>query len=138
MKKILRIVFALSMGVIGGVLLAQTESDFSGWMKEVAATKGKLTAAVTAKDAAATTASAKILENDFKQVGAFFTKKGIADGAEKAGAAQAAAAATAKAAAAGNFDEATVESAKVAGSCGGCHGAHKGKDKGPEGFFLIH
>ncbi len=51
--KTLRIVFALGVGVLGGVLLAQTEADFAGWMKGVGGQKGKLTAAVTAKDATA-------------------------------------------------------------------------------------
>ena len=40
--KTLRIVFALGMGVLGGVLLAQTEADFSGWMKGVAKSNGAL------------------------------------------------------------------------------------------------
>ena len=33
--KALRIAFALTMGILGGVLLAQSDSDFSGWMKQV-------------------------------------------------------------------------------------------------------
>ena len=49
--KVLRIVFALSMGILGGVLLAQTESDFSGWMKQVAKSNGALKGAVAIAEA---------------------------------------------------------------------------------------
>ena len=134
MKKTLRIVFALSMGVLGGVLLAQTEADFSGWMKEVAATNGKMKGAVAAKDAATATATAKVLENDFKQVETFMTKRGTADAAAMAKAASTAAANVQKAVAAGNFDEATTQAAAVAGSCGGCHMAHR--EKGDSGYKI--
>ncbi|MEI9813474.1 MAG: hypothetical protein WDO18_12890 [Acidobacteriota bacterium] len=82
--KALRIVFALSMGILGGVLLAQTEADFSGWMKGVAKGNGALKAAVAAKDAKAVATEAKNLESIFAQVEGFFTKGKMADAAAMA------------------------------------------------------
>ncbi|MEO5924935.1 MAG: hypothetical protein ABIR70_14035 [Bryobacteraceae bacterium] len=126
--KTLRIVFALSMGIFGGVLLAQTEADFSGWMKGVGGQKGKLTAAVTAKDAAAVATEAKAFEATFKQVEAYFTKAGMADAAKMANAVHMNAGKAAAAAAAGTIDEAAISAAT--GSCGGCHAAHREGEKG--------
>ena len=137
MKKTLRIGFALGMSVICGALIAQTEADVSTAMKEVAATNGKLKGAVAAKDAPGSTAAAKVLENDFKQVAAYFTAKSIPDGADKAKAAMTAAANVQKAVAAGNFDEATTQAAAVGSACGPCHMAHRGQ-KGADGTYPIH
>ncbi len=131
--KTLRIVFALGMGILGGVLLAQTESDFSGWMKGVGGQKGKLTAAVTAKDAKAVATEAKAFEATFKQVEAYFTKAGMADAAKMANAVHTNAAKAATAAAAGTIDEAAITAAT--GSCGGCHAAYR--EKGADGAYKI-
>ena len=126
----IQIVFALSMGVIAGVMMAQTEADFSNWMKGVAAANGKLKGAVAAKDAATVTASAKTLEDSFKQVETFFSKRGTADAAKMAKANHEAAAKMGKAAAAGNFDAVAAEQATIAGSCNGCHSVHREGAKG--------
>jgi cytochrome c556 len=135
MKKQFRILFAVTMGLVGGALLAQTESDFSGWMKEIAATNGKMKGAVASKDAATVTASAKVLETDFKAVETYLTKAGVADAAAMAAKNVTAAAAMQKAAAAGNFDEVATQSAVVGGSCAGCHMAHR--EKGPDGAYKM-
>jgi len=126
----IQIVFALSMGVIAGVMLAQTEADFSGWMKGVAATNKGVKGAVASKDAAAVTAAAKTLETNFKEVEAFFTKRGTADAAKMAMTNHMAAADMAKAAAAGNWDAAAASAATIAGSCNGCHSVHREGAKG--------
>jgi hypothetical protein len=131
--KALRIAFALTMGILGGALLAQTEGDFSGWMKQVAKGSGALKGAVASKDAKAVETEAKNMETIFKQVEAAFTKMNIPDGAAKAKEVHVAAAATAKAAAAGTVDEANA--GKVTGSCAGCHMAHR--DKGADGAYKI-
>lgn len=131
--KVLRIVFALAMGALGGMLLAQSESDFSGWMKQVAATNGKLKAGVAAKDATAVAAEAKTLEGLFDNVEKFFTGKNMKDAADMAKAAHTAAGATAKAAATGTIDEANA--GLVSGSCQGCHAAHR--EKGADGAYKI-
>ena len=96
--KALRIGFALGMGLLGGVLLAQSEADFPGWMAQVAKGSGALKGAVASKDAKAVAAEAKNFETIFKNVEAVFTKMNIADGAAQAKAVHTAAAAAAKAA----------------------------------------
>jgi len=125
-----QIVFALSMGVIAGVMLAQTEADFSGWMKGVAAANKGVKGAITAKDAPAVAAAAKTLEDSFKQVETFFSKKGTADAAAWAKANHEAASAMGKAATAGNWDAAGASAATIAGSCNTCHAAHRDGAKG--------
>jgi hypothetical protein len=131
--KTLRIVFALGMGVLGGVLLAQTDADLSGWMKGVGGQKGKLTAAVTAKDAKAVAVEAKAFEATFKQVEAYFTKAGMPDAAKLANAVHTNAAKAAAAAATGTIDEAAITAAT--GSCGGCHTAFR--EKGSDGAYKV-
>lgn len=128
--KVLRIVFALAMGALGGLLLAQSESDFSGWMKQVSDTGKKAKASVTAKDAAAISADAKTFEGLFKQVEAFFTSKGMPDAAAQAKAAHTAAGAAAKAADEGNVDAAITSMGSVTGSCNGCHSLYREGEKG--------
>ena len=118
------------MGALGGMLLAQSESDFSGWMKQVAATSKNAKANATAKDAKAISADAKTFEGIFKQVEAYFTKAGIADGAAQAKAVHTAASAAAKAADAGNVDAAVASMNTVTGSCNGCHMVHREGEKG--------
>src|SRR4029079_1200359 len=125
-----QIVFALSMGVIAGVMLAQTEADFSGWMKGVAAANKGVKGAVAAKDGPPLTAAAKTLEDSFKQVETFFSKKGVADAASWAKANHEAAAAMGKAATAGNWDAASPSAPTIAGSCNTCHAAHRDGAKG--------
>jgi len=125
-----QIVFALSMGVIAGVMLAQTEADFSGWMKGVAAANKGVKGAVAAKDAPAVTAAAKTLEDSFKQVEAFFSKKGTADASKLAKSNHEAANAMGKAATAGNWDLAQASATTIAGSCNTCHAAHREGEKG--------
>jgi hypothetical protein len=133
--KVLRIVFALGMGALGGMLLAQSETDFSGWMKQVAATSGKAKGDVAAKDAKAISADAKTFEGLFKQVEAYFTSKNMADAAGMAKSAHMAANAAAKAADAGNVDAAVTSMGMVTGACQGCHMAHR--EKGPDGAYKM-
>ena len=131
--KVLRIVFALSMGILGGVLLAQTESDFSGWMKQVAKSNGALKGAVAAKDAKAVAAEAKALDTVFASVEAYFKGHNMADAEGMAKAVHANTTKLAAAAAAGNVDEAAATA--VGGSCAGCHSAHR--EKGADGAYKI-
>lgn len=128
--KTLRIVFALGMGVLGGVLLAQTEADFSGWMKGVAKGNGALKGATDAKVVAT---EAKNLETIFGQVEAYFTSHNMADAAGMAKGAKANAAKAATAAAGGTIDAAAV--AAVGGTCQGCHAAHR--EKGADGAYKM-
>lgn len=127
------------LGVITAVLvvgaLAQSESDFQGWMKSNPATLGSLNKNIAAKDGAAATADAQKLEATFKQVEEFFKKRGGADDAVNFSMkAQTAAAAIAKDASAGNFDQAAADVKSLQSNCGGCHMAHR---EGSAGSFKI-
>jgi cytochrome c556 len=128
----IQIVFALSMGVLAGVMLAQTDADFQGWMKGAVAAKGKLATAITAKDAPGVTAAATALADNFGKIQEFFSKrgpgaadavaiaKGNVDAANKMG----------PAAAKGDFDAVAAGAAVIGGSCNGCHMAHREGAKG--------
>ncbi len=131
--KTLRIVFALGMGVLGGVLLAQTEADFSGWMKGVAKSNGALKGAVAAKDAKLVATEAKALDGIFAQVEAYFGSHNMADAAGMAKAVHANTTKAAAAAAAGTIDEAAITA--IGGSCQGCHAAHR--EKGADGAYKM-
>jgi hypothetical protein len=60
-------------------LVAQSEADYSGWMKDVAATKGKITKGIAAKQNADVATDAAHLAGVFKQVGAFWTGRNASD-----------------------------------------------------------
>jgi hypothetical protein len=103
--------------------LAQSDSDYQGWMKSNAANMGSLNKNIAAKNAAGAAVDAGKLEATFKEVEAFWKKRGGADDAVNfAMNAQMAAASVAKDASASNFD------------CGGCHKTHR---EGTPGSFTI-
>ncbi|MEO8096941.1 MAG: hypothetical protein ABI811_04525 [Acidobacteriota bacterium] len=129
MKKY-QIVFAIAMGVAGGMLLAQTEADLPNIMKSVAATGKAAKGDVAAKNKDGVIAAGKTYESNFKQVEAFFSKRGTADGAGWAKTNHMAATAMIAAANAGDFDKAGTELATITGSCNTCHTAHREGEKG--------
>jgi hypothetical protein len=110
-------------------LLAQSDSDYQGWMKQVVASNGKLAKGIAAKDANAA-AEATTLESVFKQVELFWSKKNASDAVEFAKQAHTAAAAAGKAINAGDFDKVAAEGKNIAATCGGCHAADRGGEKG--------
>src|SRR5438552_2864853 len=116
--KIFRIVFALSMGVMGGMLMAQTEADFPNWMKQVQKSSKGVTTALKGGDLKAAQDEATTLASTFKTVEAFFSKNKMDDAATRAKAAGDAATAVAKAA---NIDAANSAAPGATGSCQGCH-----------------
>ena len=121
--------------VLAAVALAQVDAEYQGFMKANAANMGSLNKNITAKDGAAAAADAMKLEATFKQVGAFWTKKGGApDAVDFAMKGQMAAAAVAKAAQAGNMDEAAAQVKSMQGNCGGCHMAHRAGAAGSFSF----
>ena len=133
----MRFVYALTIAValLVGVLLAQSDADYQGWMKTVAATNGSLQKNIAAKDAAAVSADATKLGDTFKQVGGFWQKRGGApDAVGFAKAAQDAAAAVSRDAAASNWDQAAADAKTIAAQCGQCHMAHR--EKGDSGFKI--
>lgn len=115
--------------------LAQSESDYQGWMKSNPVNLGSLNKNIAAKDGAAATADTQKLEATFKQVEDFWKKRGGAEDAVNfATKAQTAAAAIAKDISAGNFDQAAADVKSLQSNCGGCHMAHR---EGSQGSFKI-
>ena len=125
---------AVIAGAAGGVLLAQSDSDYQAWMKAIAASNGSLQKNLQAKIAAGAADDARMLESNFKEVEGFWAKRNAPDAVKFAQQAEAAAAAVSKAAAAGNFDEAGAQAKSLASNCGGCHMAHR--EKGDSGFKI--
>jgi len=127
--RIIKVMCSLIASVAFFVLLAQSDADYQGWMKQVAANNGKLAKGIAAKDSSAA-AAATTLESVFKDVEAYWSKKGVSDAAGMAKQAHMAAAAAGKAINAGDWDKASAESKTVAAQCGNCHMAHRGGEKG--------
>lgn len=117
-----------------GVLLAQSDADYQGYMKGVAASNGAMGKAIAAKDGAMAGAEAQKLVALFKQVETFWQGRNAADAVGFAQKAGAAAGAVAKSAAAGNLDQAASDAKGIGPNCGGCHMAHR---EGTPGSFKI-
>jgi hypothetical protein len=115
-------------------LVGQTEADYSGWMKQVGATKGKMTKAIAAKQNAEAAADATTLAGLFKQVGAFWSSRNVSDAVEIAHKAEMAS--NDLAAAANSGDDAKMQASlqTLNGACGQCHSAHR---EGSPGSFKI-
>jgi cytochrome c556 len=109
------------------VLFAQSDSDYQGWMKTVAATNGSLQKNIAAKDAAAVAADAQKLQDTFKQVEMFWQKRNAADAVEFAKQAQNVAATVAADASTANMDKAAADAKTIGAACAGCHMAHREK-----------
>jgi cytochrome c556 len=135
MKKTILLPGLLALG-FAVCVVAQTEADFSGWMKDVAKTKGSVAKAVKGGQNSEAAESATHLSDLFKQVGGYFSSHNMADAAGMAKNAQSAASDLASAAKAG--DAAKMDSSLMAvnGSCGGCHMAHRVPGDSP-GTFKI-
>jgi hypothetical protein len=120
MRKMYVVAVTTALVVVGA--LAQSDSDYQGWMKSNPANMGSLNKKIAAKDGAGAAADAEKLEATFKQVEDFWKKRGGADDAVNfAMKAQTAAAAVAKDASAGNFDQAAADVKSLQANCGGCH-----------------
>ena len=115
-------------------LVAQNEADYPGWMKDIAATRGKVAKGVAAKQNADIATDAAHLADLFKQVGAFWAGRKVSDAETFAKNGETAANDLADAAKAG--DEAKMQSSlqAVGGTCGACHMAHR---EGSAGNFKI-
>jgi hypothetical protein len=108
MRKMYVVAVTTMLVVVGA--LAQSDSDYQGWMKSTGATMASMNKKITAKDGAGAASDAEKLEATFKQVEDFWKKHGGADDAVNfAMKAQTAAAAVAKAATAGNLDDAAAQ-----------------------------
>jgi cytochrome c556 len=124
MKKtiVLPVLLALGFAVC---VIAQSEADYSGWMKDVAATKGKVKKAMDSKSNSDVAENATHWAGLFKQVGAFWAGRNVSDAVAIAKGAETASNDLAAAAKAG--DDAKMASAMqtVSGACGTCHMAHR-------------
>jgi cytochrome c556 len=132
--RVIKILVALLATVTFFVLLAQTDADYMGWMKAAVASKGKVAKGIAAKDGPGVATDAKVMEDSFKGIEDYWTKKGAADATGFAKTARMASADIAKAAKAGDFDAANAAMATLGGTCGGCHMAHRAK--GDSGFQI--
>ena len=113
-------------------LVAQSEADYSGWMKDVAATKGKITKGIAAKQDVA--ADAEHLAGVFKQVGAFWSSRNASDAVTLSKTAETAATDLAAAAKAGDDAKVQTSLQAINGTCSTCHMAHR---EGTPGNFKI-
>ena len=118
-----------------GLLLAQSDSDYQGYMKIIGPTNGSLQKNLAAKDGSAAAADAKKLEDTFKQVQAFWEKRNVTDAINNfAKQAQSGAASVAQSAMAGNIDQSSADAKTMATNCAGCHMAHR--EKTESGFKI--
>lgn len=115
-------------------LTAQSEADYPGWMKDIGATKGKITKGIAAKQNADVAADATHLAGVYKQLVTFWAGRKVSDAEAIAKTGETAANDLATAAKAG--DEAKMQSSLqvINGTCGGCHMAHR---EGTPGNYKI-
>jgi cytochrome c556 len=128
MKKALVLPALLALG-FSLCVIAQTEADYSGWMKDIAQTKGKVAKGVASKSADVPT-DAEHLAGLFAKVAAFWQGRNASDAVTIAKSAESASNDLAAAAKAG--DEAKEQSnlQTINGACGMCHMAHRAGEKG--------
>ena len=77
--KLIKLLVAFGATVVFFVLLAQSDADYMGWMKSAVAAKGKVAKGIAAKDGPGVATDAKIMEDSFKGIEDYWTKKGVAD-----------------------------------------------------------
>jgi len=119
--KTMYVVAGLTAFLVAGIVFAQSESDYQGWMKSNGAAMASIQKNIAAKDGAGIAADAHTIEGNLKQAEAFWTKKGGApDAVNFAKMGQMAAATLAKDAA-GNMDAVAGDLKSLQGNCGGCH-----------------
>src|SRR6516225_3460408 len=102
-------------------VVAQSEADYSGWMKDVVATKGKLKKGIDAKSNADVASDAEHLAGIFKQVSAFWAGRNASDAVTISKNAETASNDLAAAAKAGDDAKIAASMQTINGSCGACH-----------------
>ena len=115
-------------------LVAQSEADYSSWMKNIAATKGKITKGIAPPKNPDVAADATQLAATFKQVGAFWVDRNASDAVNLSKAAESAANDLAAAIKAGDDSKIQASLQAINGTCSGCHMAHR---EGSPGSFKI-
>ena len=129
------IVVVTGIASLASIGLAQEDKDYQTWMKTVASTNGTLRKNVEAKMGDAAAADADKIAGAFKQITAFWEKRGAADAVAAAQKAATAAGDISTAAKAGNWDQASGAVMALGGTCGGCHRAHR-EGTAQEGFKI--
>jgi cytochrome c556 len=115
-------VFGIQLAFAAAIVLAQSQDDFDAWMRTIDDKTQSVQRNIAAKDADAVTADAKSLQETFKLVEGFWTKRGNApDAVELSQKAQQQADEVVKAAAAKDYDTASSQSIKIAETCTACH-----------------
>jgi hypothetical protein len=128
-------VLMLAVAIVG--FAAPADSDYPAMMKKAVAARGALNMSLMMADWPAVATNATAVQDDFKAIEEFWTKRGNAQDAIMFSAnIEAAAKATHDAAAAGNADGATNAAKGIAANCGGCHMAHRGP-KADDGSYPI-
>src|SRR5215831_6484721 len=105
-------------------LVAQSEADYSAWMKNIAATKGKITKGIPSKNPELA-ADATQLADNFKQVGAFWANRNVNDAVNLSRTAETAANDLASALKVGDDAKIQASLQAINGTCGGCHTTHR-------------
>ena len=131
MKKNFAVAAVALLGLIA-VSFAQDEQQYQAWMKDNAATVGKLRKEVEAKANSDVATDARHLEGIYKQIVGFFEKRGpgAADAVKLAGDSAKASADLAAAATAGDADKMAASLKIITGNCATCHMAHREKVEG--------
>ena len=127
-------ILAGTVAMVAGILFAQSDPEYQGWMKTVAATNQSLQKNLAAKNAAGVSADATKLADTFKEVEGFWQKRSTTDAVNFAKEAQTAAAAVSRDATSGNMDQAAADAKTLAAACGQCHMAHR--EKADSGFKI--
>jgi hypothetical protein len=119
---VLPVLLALGLAVC---VVAQTDADYSGWMKDIAKTKKGVKGAIDSKSNSEVADGATHMAGLFKQVGAFWAGRKATDAVGIAKNAENASNDLAVAAKAG--DDAKIASSfqAVGAACGACHMAHR-------------
>lgn len=131
MKRLLVLSFVASFLA----LAAADHDELSKAMKTAGSTMGPLKKALDAGTMAEVGPAAAKLEGAFTATEAFWTGRKVADATKWSQDALAAAGALRKAGEAGSADAAKAAFIKIAGTCKGCHDAHR--EKLPDGTFKI-
>jgi cytochrome c556 len=128
---VLPILLALGLAVC---VVAQTDAEYSGWMKDIAKSKGGVKKAIDSKSNSDVAEGATHMAGLFKQVGAFWAKKNASDAVTIAKNAETASNDLAAAAKAGDDAKMASSFQAVGAACGACHMAHR---DGSPGSFTI-
>ena len=116
------IIIVAGLALAAGVVFAQSQDDFDGWMRTIDEKTQSVQRNIAAKDADAAAADAKTLLETFKLVQGFWAKRGNApDAVELSQKAQQQAAEVVKSATAKDYEAASTQSINIAQTCTACH-----------------